>query len=133
MAIPSENDPSSPMNRREQTFPHLSEEMSARLVKYGIEEVVPAGTMLFRRGERRVDYFFVIDGSIEVYDTAEGELVLAVGNDRQFAALCEELGFEVAAREIVPDERAEHPHDDRAYALLGAPGEGNHSATPEKS
>jgi hypothetical protein len=33
----------------------------------------------------------------------------------------------------VPDERAEHPHDDRAYALLGAPGEGNHSATPEKS
>src|ERR1700742_979139 len=28
----------------------------------------------------------------EVYDTAEGELVLAVGNDRQFAALCEELG-----------------------------------------
>ncbi len=50
MAIPSENDPSSPMNRREQTFPHLNEEMSARLVKYGVEEVVPAGTMLFRRG-----------------------------------------------------------------------------------
>jgi crotonobetainyl-CoA:carnitine CoA-transferase CaiB-like acyl-CoA transferase len=28
----------------------------------------------------------------EVYATAEGELVLAVGNDRQFAGLCEELG-----------------------------------------
>jgi crotonobetainyl-CoA:carnitine CoA-transferase CaiB-like acyl-CoA transferase len=28
----------------------------------------------------------------EVYDTADGELVLAVGNDRQFATLCEELG-----------------------------------------
>jgi crotonobetainyl-CoA:carnitine CoA-transferase CaiB-like acyl-CoA transferase len=28
----------------------------------------------------------------EVYATAEGELVLAVGNDRQFAALCDELG-----------------------------------------
>jgi len=28
----------------------------------------------------------------EVYATAAGELVLAVGNDRQFAALCEELG-----------------------------------------
>jgi crotonobetainyl-CoA:carnitine CoA-transferase CaiB-like acyl-CoA transferase len=28
----------------------------------------------------------------EVYATGEGELVLAVGNDRQFAALCEELG-----------------------------------------
>ncbi len=28
----------------------------------------------------------------ETYATADGELVLAVGNDRQFAALCEELG-----------------------------------------
>jgi crotonobetainyl-CoA:carnitine CoA-transferase CaiB-like acyl-CoA transferase len=28
----------------------------------------------------------------EVYATGDGELVLAVGNDRQFAALCEELG-----------------------------------------
>jgi thioredoxin reductase (NADPH) len=71
MAIPSENDPSSPSNRKEQTFPHLNPEMSARLVKYGVEEVVPAGTMLFRRGERRVDYFFVLEGCIEVYDFHE--------------------------------------------------------------
>jgi thioredoxin reductase (NADPH) len=71
MAIPSENDPSSPTNRREQTFPHLNEEMAARLVKYGVEEVVPEGTVLFRRGDRRIDYFFVIDGCIEVYDIGE--------------------------------------------------------------
>ncbi|MFZ0714491.1 hypothetical protein, partial [Mycobacterium sp.] len=31
------------------------------------------------------------------------------------------------------DERAEHPRDDRAYALLGTPGEGSHSAAPEKA
>jgi len=37
----------------------------------------------------------------EVYATAEGELVLAVGNDRQFAALCDELG----APELASDER----------------------------
>src|ERR1700710_2144641 len=37
----------------------------------------------------------------EVYTTAEGELVLAVGNDRQFAALCEELG----APELAADPR----------------------------
>jgi crotonobetainyl-CoA:carnitine CoA-transferase CaiB-like acyl-CoA transferase len=37
----------------------------------------------------------------EVYATAAGELVLAVGNDRQFAALCEELG----APELVADPR----------------------------
>ncbi|MBS1675857.1 MAG: CoA transferase [Actinobacteria bacterium] len=37
----------------------------------------------------------------EVYATGEGELVLAVGNDRQFAALCEELG----AAELASDAR----------------------------
>jgi crotonobetainyl-CoA:carnitine CoA-transferase CaiB-like acyl-CoA transferase len=37
----------------------------------------------------------------EVYATGEGELVLAVGNDRQFAALCEELG----APELAADPR----------------------------
>ena len=33
----------------------------------------------------------------ELYRTAEGDLVLAVGNDRQFAALCEILGIESVA------------------------------------
>jgi crotonobetainyl-CoA:carnitine CoA-transferase CaiB-like acyl-CoA transferase len=37
----------------------------------------------------------------EVYATGEGELVLAVGNDRQFAALCEEIG----APELAADPR----------------------------
>lgn len=71
MAIPPENDPSSPQNRREQTFPQLSEEMASRLVKYGVEEEVPAGTVLFRRGDRHTDCFFVVRGSIEVYDVDE--------------------------------------------------------------
>ena len=37
----------------------------------------------------------------ELYPAAEGELVLAVGNDRQFAALCEVVG----APELAGDER----------------------------
>jgi len=37
----------------------------------------------------------------EVYATGDGELVLAVGNDRQFAALCETLG----APELAADSR----------------------------
>jgi crotonobetainyl-CoA:carnitine CoA-transferase CaiB-like acyl-CoA transferase len=37
----------------------------------------------------------------ELYPAAEGELVLAVGNDRQFSALCEILG----APELADDER----------------------------
>ncbi|SFW39277.1 FAD-dependent oxidoreductase [Luteibacter sp. UNCMF366Tsu5.1] len=71
MAIPSQNDPASPQNRKEQTFPRLNEDMATRLVKYGVEEVVPEGTVLFRRGDRRIDYFFVIEGCIEVYDLDE--------------------------------------------------------------
>lgn len=71
MAIPSQNDPASPQNRKEQTFPRLNADMATRLVKYGVEEVVPEGTVLFRRGDRRIDYFFVIEGCIEVYDLDE--------------------------------------------------------------
>jgi crotonobetainyl-CoA:carnitine CoA-transferase CaiB-like acyl-CoA transferase len=37
----------------------------------------------------------------ELYGTADGELVLAVGNDRQFASLCQVLG----AAELAGDER----------------------------
>jgi crotonobetainyl-CoA:carnitine CoA-transferase CaiB-like acyl-CoA transferase len=37
----------------------------------------------------------------EVYATAEGDLVLAVGNDRQFGGLCDELG----ASELATDPR----------------------------
>ena len=37
----------------------------------------------------------------ELFATGEGELVLAVGNDRQFAALCEMLG----APELAADPR----------------------------
>jgi crotonobetainyl-CoA:carnitine CoA-transferase CaiB-like acyl-CoA transferase len=53
----------------------------------------------------------------EVYDTAEGELVLAVGNDRQFAGLCEELG----APELASDPRfATNPDRVANREALGA-------------
>jgi crotonobetainyl-CoA:carnitine CoA-transferase CaiB-like acyl-CoA transferase len=37
----------------------------------------------------------------ELFQTGEGELIVAVGNDRQFAALCEAVG----ARELAADDR----------------------------
>src|SRR6201996_2274370 len=53
----------------------------------------------------------------EVYDTAEGELVLAVGNDRQFATLCDELG----APELASDPRfATNPDRVASREELGA-------------
>jgi crotonobetainyl-CoA:carnitine CoA-transferase CaiB-like acyl-CoA transferase len=58
----------------------------ASLVNQGSAYTV-AGVVPGRLGNRHPSI-----SPYEVYDTAEGELVLAVGNDRQFAALCEELG-----------------------------------------
>jgi crotonobetainyl-CoA:carnitine CoA-transferase CaiB-like acyl-CoA transferase len=53
----------------------------------------------------------------EVYATGEGELVLAVGNDRQFAALCEELG----APDLAADPRfATNPARVEHREALGA-------------
>ncbi|HEX3361129.1 MAG TPA: CoA transferase [Solirubrobacterales bacterium] len=58
----------------------------ASLVNQGSAYTV-AGVVPGRLGNRHPSI-----SPYEVYDTAAGELVLAVGNDRQFAALCEELG-----------------------------------------
>jgi thioredoxin reductase (NADPH) len=83
MSKPQDNDPSSPMNRTAQTFPRLDDEMASRVVHYGVEELIPKGTMLFQRGQRRVDYFFVVEGSIEVYDIgSDGEPRIVVTHGR---------------------------------------------------
>src|SRR4051812_2497818 len=45
----------------------------------------------------------------ELYPTAEGDLVLAVGNDKQFAALCDVVGLDAAdARFATNAERVAH-------------------------
>jgi thioredoxin reductase (NADPH) len=64
-------DPSDPLEREAQTFPVLSEDMVARMMPYGREEAVKRGTALYTRGERSVDFFVVLDGSIQVLDTDE--------------------------------------------------------------
>jgi thioredoxin reductase (NADPH) len=64
-------DPSDPWAREAQTFPRLSDEMTARIARYGSEEAVPAQTVLFSRGQRGVDFFFVLDGAIDILDSAD--------------------------------------------------------------
>ena len=83
---PSAVDPTDPYARRAQTFPTLSPEMAARVIAYGREEAVPAGTLLFERGQRRVDFFFVLDGAIEIFDQAHDGTpnVFTVHGERQF-------------------------------------------------
>lgn len=64
----------------------LMSALLAALVNQGAAYTI-AGVVPERLGNRHPSI-----SPYEVYDTAAGELVLAVGNDRQFAALCEELG-----------------------------------------
>ena len=82
----AELDPSDPYAREAQTFPRLNPEMAARIAGYGQEEHLPAGTLVFRRGERSVDFFLVLDGAIEIFDLdREGEpRVFTVHGARQF-------------------------------------------------
>ncbi len=64
-------DVSDPYAREAQTFPVLDADMSARVAAYGTAERVAQGTPLFERGDRSVDFFFVLDGSIEIFERVE--------------------------------------------------------------
>ncbi len=61
-------DPSDPYQRMAQTFPVLSDEMSARVAAFGTAEELPDGAMLFERGQRSVDFFLCLAGGIEILD-----------------------------------------------------------------
>ena len=68
-------DPADPYEREAQTFPVLDAEMVQRIAKFGTEEQLPEGAMLFSRGDRGVDFFVVLEGAVEIYDVNEkGEL-----------------------------------------------------------
>jgi thioredoxin reductase (NADPH) len=86
LASEPEYDPSDPYAREGQTFPRLSPDMASRVAAYGAEERLPAGTLVFGRGERSVDFFFVLEGNIEIFDVSpEGEPnVFTVHGQRQF-------------------------------------------------
>jgi len=63
-----EIDPASPDVRQAQTYPRLNRDMMERIAAYGSEETLPAGTMLFARGQRSVDFFVLVEGSIEMFE-----------------------------------------------------------------
>ena len=83
----SELDPADPYARAAQTYPRLSEEMAARVAEYGREEGLASGTFVFERGQRTVDFFLVLDGSIEILDSdvcGNARVVNRVHGARQF-------------------------------------------------
>jgi len=62
-------DPADPYAREAQTFPRLNQEMARTVAAYGREERVASGTLLFERGQRSIDFFLVLDGAIEIFET----------------------------------------------------------------
>ena len=84
---PSAAEATDPHERDAQTFPRLDPDAAARLAAYGTQEDVPGGTLLFERGQRGVDFFLVLEGSIEVFDRdPHGHPeVLTVHHARQFS------------------------------------------------
>jgi thioredoxin reductase (NADPH) len=82
----AELDPTDPYTREAQIFPRLSEEMGGRIAAYGSKESLRAGTLVFQRGERSVDFFFVLAGKIEIFDLGEyGEpKIITVHTEREF-------------------------------------------------
>jgi thioredoxin reductase (NADPH) len=79
-------DPSDPYARQSQTFPRLEPEQVQRIAGYGTEERITAGTELFHQGDRGVDFFVVVDGTIEIFeiDPCDQPTVLVVHGAREF-------------------------------------------------
>jgi len=95
-------DPTDPFLREAQTFPKLTEAVVGRIAPYGVEETIAAGTMLFERGQRAVDFFVVLTGHVEVLDPARhGEVIYTYGA-RQFTG---EMNL-FNSREILVSARA---------------------------
>jgi thioredoxin reductase (NADPH) len=80
------DDPTDPFLRQAQTYPQLNAEQVERVRTHGVEEVFAAGTLLYQRGQRGVDFFLVLSGVIEVFDFDElgRRYVLTTHRERQF-------------------------------------------------
>ena len=79
-------DPTDPYERQAQTFPQLTSEQVDRISRFGEVGDYPDGTVLFRRGDRGVDFFVVVEGSVEITDTGTDshEERIHLHEDRQF-------------------------------------------------
>ena len=77
---------SAPAFRPDLAFAQLTPDMLERLKSYGTEERLAANTSLWSRGQRHVDMFVVLDGTIEVYGQDEDgqRQVIATLHEGQF-------------------------------------------------
>jgi thioredoxin reductase (NADPH) len=80
-------DAADPFLRAAVTFPRLDDDMARRICGYGQVETFAQGAMLSERGQRSVDFFFVLSGAIEVFDldSRGAANVFAVHTEHQFS------------------------------------------------
>jgi thioredoxin reductase (NADPH) len=77
--------PTDPYERRAQTFPKLTEQQVERAAEFGVVQALPRGTVLFDRGDRTVDFFIVLEGTIEIYEPKpSGPTAFTTLGPRQF-------------------------------------------------
>ncbi len=62
-------DGADPYQREEQTFPTLKESHLDRIQSFCQKETLKDGALLFERGERSVDFFIILSGAVEIFDT----------------------------------------------------------------
>ena len=78
-------DPSDPRVREAEAFPRLTADQVERVCRFGVVQRLPAGTVLFAPGARRVDFFVVLDGFIEAYASGgTAQQVVHVYGEQQF-------------------------------------------------
>lgn len=72
--------------RAHQIFPQVSEDVAARIADYGRIEDVPAGALVFERGQRNSDFFLVLQGALQIFGHNEygRETTVTVHGERQF-------------------------------------------------
>jgi len=123
---PADLDAADPYAREAQTFPVLTPEQAERVAGYGRRETLPRGTLVFERGQRGVDFFLVLTGSIEIFDTdPDGrENVFTVHGDRQFTGeldLFNERRILVSGRTGVDSDVVRVPRPDFRRLISGEP------------
>jgi CRP-like cAMP-binding protein len=71
--------------REAEAFPSLTADQVERVASFGVVQWLPRGTVLFEPGARRVDFFLVLDGSIEAYASrGTTQQVVHVYGEQQF-------------------------------------------------
>ena len=72
-------------------FPTLTDDQIERAKRFGTVQELPKGAPVFERGQRTVDFFIVLAGSIEIFDDtacdaegASGEQIITVHRPRNF-------------------------------------------------